>query len=181
MWWLHNYHYIRGFQNYKGQGIWYGGYQQIPIMHDKVIAYCLVWFSHLFYLQVLECGGNLHDALSLAVKAALYDTRCCFMNHTHHCGVIQTSFFLLLSWISIHIHLTLKSWHCKQWSEHNLLCDINSSHTKNTIFKLLLVCHICSSYYVWFVQDSMWWWCTVVEYIINLVINLFPCLIESQM
>lgn len=26
-------------------------------------------------LQLLECGGNLYDAVSLAVKAALYDTR----------------------------------------------------------------------------------------------------------
>lgn len=28
-----------------------------------------------FYLQILECGGNLYDAVSLAVKGALFNTR----------------------------------------------------------------------------------------------------------
>jgi len=28
----------------------------------------------MFILQILECGGNLFDAVSLAVKSALYST-----------------------------------------------------------------------------------------------------------
>jgi exosome complex RNA-binding protein Rrp42 (RNase PH superfamily) len=33
------------------------------------------WVKLFFIYQVLECGGNLYDALSMAVKAALHDTR----------------------------------------------------------------------------------------------------------
>ena len=36
----------------------------------------MVFFLKLiFFFQILQCGGNLYDVISLASKAALYDTR----------------------------------------------------------------------------------------------------------
>lgn len=40
------------------------------------IPYNVFWFV---LLQILECGGNLCDAVSLAVKAALFNTRLPFV------------------------------------------------------------------------------------------------------
>ena len=33
-----------------------------------------VIYSNSFRIQLLECGGNLYDAISIAVKAALWNT-----------------------------------------------------------------------------------------------------------
>lgn len=35
-----------------------------------------LYLCHTYtYIKILECGGNLHDAVSLAAKAALYNTK----------------------------------------------------------------------------------------------------------
>jgi exosome complex RNA-binding protein Rrp42 (RNase PH superfamily) len=40
------------------------------------MAFIVVLMKHVIScLQILECGGNLFDAVSLAVKAALHNTR----------------------------------------------------------------------------------------------------------
>jgi exosome complex RNA-binding protein Rrp42 (RNase PH superfamily) len=48
------------------------------VLAKRIIAvtFVIVLMNHVIAcLQILECGGNLFDAVSLAVKAALHNTR----------------------------------------------------------------------------------------------------------